>query len=632
MNDIDSCDEYEKIVQKQKKNISKSRGKAETKLNINKSKIFINCKNKIETDRNSTQLKPIAKNLGKKLIHFNDIMDISFSEEHEKKEKQTIKMPTIFVEDKPIFRQKLLNCNSKEKMLYTSYNIFNRYYDLYHDGNQKVLLNSQESLLNNMNTLNESPRFAPSSNKIKERNKSHNLRKIKSDFGQVSNSREKENKGSKKISKIKNQKRQSLFNTDRPNYSKLTSSKLSNFANTEVIENNNDLKQSKNKEFIINDEFDPKIILKKDNKKTLIQSDSYLNYNDCENAREFLDYFESNNNYIISSASTITGEKSQNEDSYLIKENIFGNKFNIYGVFDGHGKDSHLVSKKIAECIGSFFENKENYINFVNKMNLKSSKNSDNKDNTEDFKINLPVIKSFLCKGRFYFIKKSIKFCEKKLHEENINIKFSGSTCVLLFVINDKLICSNIGDSRCLLFKCSEDDKWSYINLSIDHKPTNEEEKTRIIANGGEIHPFIENGKYEDNIQRVWVKDKQYPGLAISRSIGDTVGKRIGIISEPTFVCKKLENRSKFIILGSDGFWDVMKPADIIHIVKPFLKTNDVNSASKVLAERAKKLWGRNKNEQRDDITVIVIFTKSDSHNKYMTNKNVRLYNGNIDL
>ena len=66
MNDIDSCDEYEKIVQKQKKNISKSRGKAETKLNINKSKIFINCKNKIETDRNSTQLKPIAKNLGKK--------------------------------------------------------------------------------------------------------------------------------------------------------------------------------------------------------------------------------------------------------------------------------------------------------------------------------------------------------------------------------------------------------------------------------------------------------------------------------------------------------------------------------------------------------------------------------------
>ena len=110
MNDIDSCDEYEKIVQKQKKNISKSRGKTESKLNLNKVKIFIDCKNKFETDRNSTQLKPITKNLGKKLIHFKDIMDISFSEEPEKKEKQTLKMSTLFAEDKPVFREKLFNC------------------------------------------------------------------------------------------------------------------------------------------------------------------------------------------------------------------------------------------------------------------------------------------------------------------------------------------------------------------------------------------------------------------------------------------------------------------------------------------------------------------------------------------
>ena len=53
-----------------------------------------------------------------------------------------------------------------------------------------------------------------------------------------------------------------------------------------------------------------------------------------------------------------------NEDSYLIKENIFGKKFNVYGVFDGHGKNSHKISKNIAENMGKFFSSKKIIKNF----------------------------------------------------------------------------------------------------------------------------------------------------------------------------------------------------------------------------------------------------------------------------
>ena len=153
------------------------------------------------------------------------------------------------------------------------------------------------------------------------------------------------------------------------------------------------------------------------------------------------------------------------------------------------------------------------------------------------------------------------------------------------------------------------------------------EEKKRIIKNGGEIHPFIdENGNYEDDIERVWVKDKQYPGLAISRSIGDLIGRKVGIISVPTFICKKIDNRSKFIILGSDGFWDVVGFPEIINVVKPYLNSGDPETAAKILVEKAKKAW--EKISARDDITVIVIFISADLATKYETNMNVRISGG----
>ena len=197
----------------------------------------------------------------------------------------------------------------------------------------------------------------------------------------------------------------------------------------------------------------------------------------------------------------------------------------------------------------------------------------------------------------------------------------------MLFLIDDALICSNIGDSKCVLFKCTEDDKWSYVNLSDEHKPTKKDEKLRIINSGGVVHPFINgNGEYDDDIQRVWVKDKKYPGLSLSRSIGDEIGKTIGVISQPTFISKKLDNRAKFIILGSDGFWDVMDPKDIIIIVKKYLDSGDPGKAAKALVEKAKKEW--DKISERDDITIVLIVIKGFTRKKYQTNLNLKVVEG----
>ena len=48
------------------------------------------------------------------------------------------------------------------------------------------------------------------------------------------------------------------------------------------------------------------------------------------------------------------------------------------------------------------------------------------------------------------------------------------------------------------------------------------------------------------------------PGLAMSRSIGDEIGRKIGVISTPIVTVYELqEGFDYFIVLASDGIWDV---------------------------------------------------------------------------
>lgn len=70
------------------------------------------------------------------------------------------------------------------------------------------------------------------------------------------------------------------------------------------------------------------------------------------------------------------------------------------------------------------------------------------------------------------------------------------------------------------------------VQISKDHKPNNEQEKTRIEKHGGKVEKYIEKGM-KIGPYRVWKKGETYPGLAMSRSIGDLVASKIGVICTP---------------------------------------------------------------------------------------------------
>ena len=302
-----------------------------------------------------------------------------------------------------------------------------------------------------------------------------------------------------------------------------------------------------------------------------------------------------NKKIIISSVITKPGiceeEEKTNQDSYLIRENIFNEDLNLYGIFDGHGENGHLISKYISKYINDYFLNCKNFI-----------------DNEDDLSTLKNGIKKIFLEKKEEIINNCQNCLDLDLNTKiNFDISQSGSTAILLFLTEETLICSNIGDSQCYLFKCSDEDMWTYESLSKIHKPSDEEEKKRILENGGEIHPYYDQDGFFEGPDRIYAKGKAYPGLCLSRSIGDLEGKKIGIISEPEIIAKNIDKSHKFIIMGSDGLWDVIKPYDVNRIVRPYFNKGDIDGACKILLKKAEAVWRKN-NEERDDITIIIIF------------------------
>ena len=243
-------------------------------------------------------------------------------------------------------------------------------------------------------------------------------------------------------------------------------------------------------------------------------------------------------------------------------------------MFDGHGENGYEISKMVSNYFTEYYENF--YRNF-SQTTPESIKNS----------------------------YESIDIKLKLSHTENkLDILRSGTTSNIVIIEPSKIICSNLGDSRAILI-----DQLNNIHeLSTDDTPEIPSEKERILNAGGEVSrvDWCDFGPF-----RVWFKGKNFPGLAMSRSLGDLEAEKIGVISEPRFKEVDCENLNvKFIVVATDGIWEFLSNEKVKNIILPFYKNDDVKGANKKLVEVAKKFWEVNNKMGVDDITSIIIFYK----------------------
>ena len=59
-------------------------------------------------------------------------------------------------------------------------------------------------------------------------------------------------------------------------------------------------------------------------------------------------------------------------------------------------------------------------------------------------------------------LKRLFKHAENNIAKSSIDAKYSGTTCVIIFQVGNKIICGNIGDSRAILIKGEKYNKIPY--------------------------------------------------------------------------------------------------------------------------------------------------------------------------
>ena len=96
------------------------------------------------------------------------------------------------------------------------------------------------------------------------------------------------------------------------------------------------------------------------------------------------------------------------------------------------------------------------------------------------------------------------------------------------------------------------------------------EEKKRIYKMGGVVDQMVDMNGMKAGPPRVWGRGKTFPGLAMSRSLGDFKGKEYGIISLPEIIEYTLDENSKYMVISSDGVWEFLSNENVMEIGNKF--------------------------------------------------------------
>jgi serine/threonine protein phosphatase PrpC len=322
--------------------------------------------------------------------------------------------------------------------------------------------------------------------------------------------------------------------------------------------------------------------------------------------------------------------EAPNQDSFFILK--IEDNYSIYGVFDGHGKSGHDVSNFIKDNLPKILLSQESL--------------------PED-----PVLaltKTF---------EKTQYLIEKATLLKKIDASRSGSTCsvVLHSHRQNTIYMAHVGDSRVVMGQMSssrgmaeEDQTWTALDLTVDHKPDLPEERARIEKAGGVV---LFDGGWNYRVYAKGKRDhrgKRYPGLNMSRAMGDLSGfYDAGISASPEVKTHSMNtisvapaengntggdktsddeeavpvtraasggssvasvssheldpNVDKFLLLCSDGVWEFISSKEAVKAVATFAPS-EAKKAAEHLASMAWDRWMRELDGQVvDDITALVI-------------------------
>ncbi|XP_033112996.1 pyruvate dehydrogenase [acetyl-transferring]-phosphatase 1, mitochondrial-like [Anneissia japonica] len=188
------------------------------------------------------------------------------------------------------------------------------------------------------------------------------------------------------------------------------------------------------------------------------------------------------------------------------------------------------------------------------------------------------------------------KTTDSYLNEEALHIAISGACACVAYVRNSELYVANTGDCRAVLGQI-QNGTWSAVALSEDHVQQNQKEVKRlkaahpasedisVLKNGrllGELMPLRAFGdvrfKWTETEQRTIISELN-PGHVIPKYYKTPPY----LIATPDICMHTITKSDRFLILASDGLWEMISPEKCVKLVGDFLqpqKMDDIEGLS----------------------------------------------------
>ncbi|KAL6586815.1 hypothetical protein OROMI_001803 [Orobanche minor] len=326
----------------------------------------------------------------------------------------------------------------------------------------------------------------------------------------------------------------------------------------------------------------------------------------------------------IASLFTQQGRKGTNQDAMIVWENFGSRTDTVFcGVFDGHGPYGHMVAKRVRDSLplqlsshwevskksdevardvgvsttmGSFCSEGTSFLSATEEASRASTDVDGNGKQAEIFQT---IQESFL---------KAYKVVDRELRvHANIDCFCSGTTAVTLVKQGQDIVIGNVGDSRAVLATRDESNLLTAVQLTVDLKPNLPAEAERIRKCKGRVFSLHD----EPEVARVWLPNSNSPGLAMARAFGDFCLKEFGVISVPEVSYRRITDEDEFIVLATDGIWDVLSNKEVVDIVGTCPRRSH---AARALVETAVRAWrSKYPTSKVDDCAAVCLFLDPNS-------------------
>lgn len=280
-----------------------------------------------------------------------------------------------------------------------------------------------------------------------------------------------------------------------------------------------------------------------------------------------------------------SGPKCQ--DTFTIMPN-FAQNMHFFAVYDGAGPQGHDVANRAETTMREHIEK-----SYKRLLTLKKD---------EEYT---------------KFLQESFKIIQNDLEAAKLDYAHSksGACCSCMLISGNMVYLANVGNCRTVLGTTKTDGARVSVDVSYDHTLENQRERERLNRASAKIGRGPPSSK--DKIlgpERIWYSDEG-PGVTVTRMLGTN---KFGIIPEPEISAFEIKGGDKFLVLGSDGLWDVLESKEVVDFVG---SAQEKKNVSEDLVTRARKLWegdygaadfkfvGDNvKQKSPDDIAVVIVY------------------------